>query len=295
MAHNKCPECGGDVTAATQQAGGDLRCPHCGSALSPQGPESAWQENPVPCPFCAELLPLRANDVGMRLSCPRCGRMIHVEQGSAPNSLILVRGRKEAAKASVPWEIRGEYGFWRALWHAVRAVAFSPGRFYRESRLGDAEDAVIFAVVMGVPATLAADLTYGCCGVGFLAPPVHHLLSWNIIVCVPLSVLFHATVVWAISMLGHTALWFMGRARARLDATCSVVGYSYGAVVGLCAVPCAGYAAMLIWLIITVTIGLREVSETTTASALFAVAFSILLASAAAGVLFAMAAVTGVY
>jgi hypothetical protein len=92
-------------------------------------------------------------------------------------------------------------------------------------------------------------------------------VAFLLVVAVPVLV-FLSIVIW--SVLLHVSLFLVGGANRDFEATFRVVCYSSGP--NLCAVvPIVGGLVALVWTLCLAVIGLREVHQTTTTKAVFAV------------------------
>ena len=145
MLQVKCPSCNQYLTASDEQAGTMVPCRHCGAwvAVPGQGTGGAEQEAPLPCPFCARSILIRAGDIGIPISCPHCSEMLRVGQDRA-GRLVLLVAERDLVKRPVPWENRGELGFWKALWGTFKGVAFAPADFFGGMRHVGLRDPMLF-------------------------------------------------------------------------------------------------------------------------------------------------------
>jgi len=273
MIELKCPECRGTLTAAEEQAGTMVPCPHCGAevAVLVREPEPGDGDTSVRCPFCAQEVTLRTGDEGMVLSCPGCGKMLRVERDPRMRWLIL-RPAPTGPKARVtPWQ-RLNVGVLRALTATLKQLARHPVVFYRHMprRAAGGLAIAVYAKVVGLLAlTLVCGvLSLGSMGLGFgiLALPG---LALRLIGTVLVGVILALIIVMLESFISHTILALAGQAREEFSVTCDVVGYA-NAMLLFSPIPYIGSSLARIGATILTAIGLREVHRAGTAWAITA-------------------------
>ncbi len=232
---------------------GSARCPHCGT-LPPAGERpQVVQNKPSEQP----------REAGAR------------EQ--KPHSIFDVLLGPEGG--GLPWERRGEYGFWRALGLTVRGVLFSPVRTFRSmNKSGGYRDPLIFAWLVCMPALmlsacLRAALRASAHAVAFdpwaLLLPSAALPRFGAELGVSLA---FAALLPVLAALGaHLCLRAFRTLDAGFEPTFRVICYAAGSTSLLAAIPMCGTVLVLAWYTVVATIGLWLIHRTRVLTALAAV------------------------
>lgn len=252
---SSCPRCSAPLLAT------DEVCPFCGYTLSVE-----------PMPDAAPPPPLEAElDRG-----PPPLESVPPERQPSPRPSPVVGGTDpdvgSVATESPPWERWRQFGFFRAFWLTWRDSAFRPVPFFRRlpprggygSPLGFAVIVTVFGLFFSfywntvqeaVTGTLEQGLAMELIG-GFVA------LLFGLALVVPLYVglLFVSVAVI------HVGFLIVGAGRRGYEATFRAVAYASGPA-AFSVFPFFGPLLSLVWGMVLVYLGVREVQRTTNARA----------------------------
>lgn len=179
--------------------------------------------------------------------------------------------------SGLPWEHRGEIGFFKAFFDTVSLLLTKPGEaFGVMKREGSMADPILFALIGGSAGMIVSVLFQ------FLLQQVPGLaggnravfemfgMGWIIgyIVMMPLML-----IVWIFIASGilHLCLMVLGGANRPFETTLRVVCFSCGAAYLFSLVPVCGGVIAMVYNIVLLCIGLSRAHETTSGKALIAI------------------------
>jgi hypothetical protein len=221
--------------------------------------------------------------------CPECYHEVPGESGVCPFCETPVRGAAEGAAEAVegpsvpaasvrdagscPWEDRQRLGTFSALAETIQGSLFRPTEFFRQMPPeGSKWRALLFAVIVGTMAWIVAMLWESAFGLPDLLENVSQLPAMTgvflyftlvfIPVLVVLSTIFQSAVI-------HVSLTFLNGARENYEATLKAVSYAASASL-LMVFPFVGWPLGMVWRVVLLVIGLREVHRISTGRAFFA-------------------------
>lgn len=246
------------------------------------------------CPNCREQLP----EISEGKFCPFCGAAISPEMVSAPppSAGATAMEKEETIEPkheplpiaqpltgsgeqqySIPWEERQRVGFLAAFSQTWSDATFRPTAFFRRlPKTGNFGSALLYALLAGTAAVLLslfwqymfweswADFRQfeEILGEGF-----NRGLLGLVAVLTPIFILIG---VFVSSLIYHVCLLITGSARYGLEATIRAYCYTYGVYLFVLVPFCGGFIA-LVWQIVLMVIGWREIHESTTGRVLLAV------------------------
>ncbi len=221
------------------------------------------------CPRCYHDVP------GGSGVCPLCGTPI---RGAAAGDDEAVAGPSAPAASvrdagSCPWEDRERLGTFSALAETIQGSLFRPTDFFRQMpREGSKWRALFFAVIVGTMAWIVAMLWKSAFGTPAMVehagrlPAMTGVVLYFTLVFIPvlvvLSTIFQSAVL-------HVSLTFLNGARENYEATLKAVSYATSASLFL-VLPFVGTPLAVVWRVVLLVIGLREVHRISTGRAFFA-------------------------
>jgi hypothetical protein len=246
------------------------------------------------CPNCREQLP----EISDGKFCPFCGASISpeivptssasagaeamekegaIEPEPEPLPMAQAVAGTSAQHQGIPWEDRHRVGFLTAFSQTWSDATFRPAAFFRRlPKTGNFGSALLYAVLVGTAAALLslfwqylfweswADLRQfeDIFGEGF-----NRDLLGLAAVITPIATLVG---IFISSLIYHVCLVITSSARYGLEATIRGYCYTYGAYLFVLIPFCGGFIA-LIWQIVLMVIGWREIHESTAGRVLLAV------------------------
>ncbi len=243
------------------------------------------------CPYCSfsKKIPEDKIPAGARwATCPRCRRRFEIpfsvknadfvieEDPSGPGRPTAhERGGETPPRGPSPWEERSGIGLWQAIYLTVKAVLFSPDRFFGSlNRTAGIGDPFAFGLLTGAVGGMFSSfwqflmLSGGLLSVGhvFAGRFTFGMILLVLIVLIPTGImiaLFVTSAVW------HLFLLMLRGADHGYEATFRVVAYSQAVQLwGI--IPVVGGWISFVWQIIVQIIGLKEIHETTYVKVIFA-------------------------
>ena len=230
-----------------------MKCKHCGNDYTSAGGDDR-------CTFCGQ-------GPDMNFEQPREG---------------FYGANKAEARGRCRWERRDSWLDLQAMIEMIRDVLVDPANTFRKMRLsGDMASPLVFALILGSIGIIAA------CGwniftQGFKALPGPHgveafAISTGVnIVFMVISPLFVLAGLFIGAGILHLCLMITGGEKNGFEATFRVMAYAAGATALFQIVPFCGGLIGGIWSIVAQIIGAREMHETTTGKAVFAVLLPII-------------------
>lgn len=241
------------------------------------------------CPYCSfsknipeEKIPPNAKSA----TCPRCGQrftlsykdgIITTEKTTSGESHREDEQdvKDSAVRAESPWENRSTLGLWQAIYQTVKAVMFSPDKFFSSLNYkGGFREPLAFGMLTGSIGTMFSIfwqflmisgglMTIGNAFIGQFTFGVLFLITLVFAPILVIVAIFILTAVW------HLFLLLLRGADNGFEATFRVVAYSHALQVwGL--IPVIGGWISLIWQLIVQIVGLREIHGTSYLKVFFA-------------------------
>ena len=210
------------------------------------------------CPECYHDIP--GGDGG----CPYCGGLAPAPVGAEGEALFA---------GSCPWEERSRLGVFSAFGETVQGVVFAPSRFFREMPPAGAKwAALLYAAIVGTLSWVVVVLWKSAFGIpavlehGEQFPAMTGIFLYATLIFVPLfvvlSTIFQSAVL-------HVSLTFLNGARENYEATLKAVSYAASASLFM-VFPFVGWPLSVVWRVVLLVIGLREVHRISTGRALLA-------------------------
>jgi hypothetical protein len=233
------------------------RCPHCGT-IPPSGERGQAAPAEPQSPTEADAEP-------------------GFNRGTARSIFDVLLGPEGGG---LPWERRGEAGFWNGLWSTVRGILFSPLRSFRAMRRsGGYWESFSFALLMGAAAFGFAATLIGLSRhltLPGIADPWWAVLPQEagarILAVVAAAVVLAALMPVLAALGAHACLRLFGVAGAGFEPTFRVFCYAIGGTSLLTALPLCGSVLFIVWYLIVATIGVVLVHRTSIPQAFGAVA-----------------------
>ena len=243
------------------------------------------------CPYCSysKKVPEDKIPAGARwATCPRCQRRFEIpssmedadfvtggtQSGTAQQG-TAEKTEKKSLRRPVPWENRSELGLWQGIYDTVKAVLFSPDKFFGSLRhKGGIGEPFAFGLLTGAVGGMFSVfwqfliLSGGLLSIGhiFAGQFTFGLIFLILIVFIPIGImiaLFVTSAVW------HLFLLILKGADNGFEATFRVIAYSQAVQLwGI--IPIIGGWISFIWQIIIQIIGLKEIHETSYLKVIFA-------------------------
>lgn len=236
----------------------------------------------ITCPHCnfSKKVPGEKIPEGIKFArCPSCKQTFEINPAintdvSSPQELTGRTREPEASERSVCVNDE-EAGYFTVLWHTFRSALFSPVELFSEKRQEKAiGQSLAFGLLTGSLGTMfgvfwrfilsSQDFSY----VLRVLPDsitVNHIFIGYIIIS-PFLVLILMFITAAIF---HFCLYILGGATRGFWGTFKACAYSNAASI-FNIIPFIGWLIDMIWGIVIMVIGLREIHETTTFKAVFA-------------------------
>ncbi|SPD73906.1 conserved membrane hypothetical protein [uncultured Desulfobacterium sp.] len=241
------------------------------------------------CPYCSfsknipeEKIPPNAKSA----TCPRCGQrftlsykdgMITTEKTTAgefrqENGQSL---KDNPISTGSPWEDRSTLGLWQAIYQTIKAVMFSPDKFFSGLNYNAGfREPLAFGMLTGSIGAMfsifwqflmvsGGFMSIGNAFVGQFTFGVLFLITLVFAPILVIAAIFISTAVW------HLFLLLLRGADNGFEATFRVVTYSHALqVLGL--IPLIGGWISLVWQLIVQIVGLREIHGTSYLKVFFA-------------------------
>ncbi len=225
-------------------------------------------------------------------TCPQCKQRFELAQ--VPPVLGLDSGAAQkdfergVGRTSSPWERRKEYGVWASTGRTTKGILFSPKKFFRHTAIeGGLKEPLAFGLLT-VSAGMMFEifwqfLLFGETG-DTLSDLLATLLGANAAILLFLGItalcpLFLLITIIVASAILHVLLALVRGGKSGFQATFRVVSFAQSAQLwGL--IPIVGSLIGLLWLMVVLIIGLREIHETSylKVAVAFAIALALLLA-----------------
>lgn len=244
----------------------------------------------ITCPDCnfSKNVPTEKIPEGIRFAkCPRCSNTFELppitDQGTAPqekDDLDFINKFKPDYETIMPEEL----GYFTELWKTFTGVLFSPDRFFSEKKqeLGVVQS-FAFGMLMGsLGAMFGAfwQFLLSSQGLSFILKvfpesfTVNHLFLGYIIIS-PLLVIISMFITTAIL---HSCLFILGGTTRGFAGTFKACAYSNATSI-FSLIPLIGGVIGAIWGLVVMVIGLREIHETSTIRAVFALLIPVFILS----------------
>jgi hypothetical protein len=235
------------------------------------------------CPYCrfSKKIPKEKIPVGVKwATCPSCRQRFEIflsepETGLAESETGPETSYQELEKGGghgpirqgSHWENRSEYGLWQGIYRTLKAVLFSPERFFGTlTYKGGIKEPLAFGLLVACLAAMfgffweflifsGGVLTVGDVLFGRFTVVLFFLIA---IVIIPV---FVTLVLFVYSGIIHLLLRILRSGHNGFEATFRVVSYSQAAQVWAL-IPLLGGLVAGIWQIVVQIIGLREIHET---------------------------------
>jgi len=186
-----------------------------------------------------------------------------------------------------------EPGFFTGLWQTLKGILFSPTDFFSGIReVTGLRDSFAFGILMGSIGSMFGffwQFLISSRDISLIARIFPESVSTNsifmgLIIITPLLVLINVIIV---TLILHCCLFILQGVNKGLDGTLKVVLYSNATSI-YSLIPYIGGLIGLIWSMVIVVIGLREIHQTSTLRAFLALflPFALLLILGIAGVFF---------
>ncbi|MDQ7054722.1 MAG: YIP1 family protein [candidate division KSB1 bacterium] len=225
------------------------------------------------CPACSKALP---EDLQAQF-CPYCGTDLEEVEHRSKTVGAPEPAEEPLERAGIPWEdSTDEWSFVQRLTRTWSQSMFQPGEFFRNMRVdGSAGPALLYAfilIVMGQSFNLFWQQLIVNRLVeqfGDVSPVLEQLVAATgaqQLLLVPLLTLLGLFIG---TLIYHLCLVIVGGAKNGMAATFRVLAYSESSQL-LLVIPILGQFIAMIWSVVLIIIGFKEVHETTTGRAVFA-------------------------
>ncbi|MFC2173828.1 YIP1 family protein [Acidobacteriota bacterium] len=214
------------------------------------------------------------------MRCDHCGAEITVTEGvttcpSCGNPIDLGEGamlREDSA-----WERRASWFDFGALFAMIKSVLFDPAETFRRMKTGgDIGSPLLFGVILGTFGMVAGLFwNWVMQNLNLMGGEVsaEEMMIANIVMLAiaVLSPLLIAVGFFISAGIYHVCLMIVGGERSGFEATFRTVAYGNGAASLFQLVPMCGGLISMVWSIVILIIGFREMHETSTGKAVLAV------------------------
>lgn len=219
------------------------------------------------CPGCRRVGEYPAEGRGREVTCPHCAHRF-----PAPESVPVIY---------LPWEDRGNLGWFRALWETVRISLLAPRTFFSRMPIsGGWFSPVSYAAIVGGLAlavrSLAAVALLGTGSTAGLQPQDLAALKRMHLTLAVLAPVGAVLTTLSFAALVHLTVLVVGGAEPSLQTTARVVCYA-GSAQLLMVIPWIGAPLGALWVVVLTVIGLREAQELSTGKAVVAALAPVLL------------------
>ena len=243
----------------------------------------------ITCPNCnfSKKVPQEKIPDGIKLAkCPRCGNTFNINPVDDPSDLsqekLIGNPTKTEGSESAGKIIDEEAGYFTVLLHTFKGALFSPVKFFREKRQEETiGQSFAFGVLTGSLGAMFGIFWQFILNVqefsSFLrvlpdAFTLNRLFLAYIIIS-PFLVMFFMFLTTAVF---HCCLFILGGATRGFGGTFKACAYSNAASV-FNLIPYIGWLIKMIWGLVIMVIGFREIHETTSSRAVFALLIPFLI------------------
>lgn len=215
----------------------------------------------------------------IKVTCPQCNTIIHIDSGDTHGDSIWVMCPKcgnsfkysiadealdDKTQKAIPWENRMELGFWPALFYTIKSAILSPKKMYSSMSIKDEMiGAFVFALLVGSIGNMLAffyDLILFTLGFGnslggteiFSNSPATYAY---LLILSPLIVISELILS---SFIAHALLIMVRGNKNNFRATFKVFAYSQAAMIWSI-VPFIGSTMGRLWMTIIQVIGIKTV------------------------------------
>jgi len=226
----------------------------------------------ITCPNCnfkQEILEEKIPVSAKWASCPSCKqRFEFVLSASGFDFAQEQNGIREenTGRKPSPWEESSALGIWQGIYRTVKSVLFSPNKLFRTMTFqGGIYEPFAFGLLLGSIGTMFGFFWQFLIMSGTLQSMIQELLGLTtlnriLLFIIIVSPLFVTITMFITSVITHGCLLIVRGGKNGFEGTFRVVAFSQTAqIMGL--IPLVGGIIGLIWHIIILIIGIKEIHE----------------------------------
>ncbi len=230
---------------------------------------------------------------GMTITCPQCGFQQPESDECVKCGIVISKYKQYQEMARTiegqvreitseekvsPWE-SGEGFFWAYI-RTTKEALFSPTQFFRKVSAGEGYwSPLIYGVIAGLIGVGISMLYQWFLFAGFLPPQIHALIPYNLILFFSLIIIpfMIAISMFIGSAITHLCLTIVGGNKKGFQTTFRAIAYSFCAHL-FDMIPFIGSFIGSVYMIILITIGVREGHQISTGKAALAVLLPVIIA-----------------